>query len=103
MAAIEAARGERQIVELRVDPRERRALLIVAAGGEAVQRIAQDIDGDGLVAAQRQAIRQPAVARAQVGDAKRPAELLLDRRQNAALPDSGSSWREWSIGPAGGR
>ena len=59
--------------------------LIVAAGSEAVQRIAQDVDGDGPVAAQRQAIRQPAVSRAQVGDAQRAAELLLDRRQDAAL------------------
>ena len=39
----------------------------------------------GLVAAQRQAIRQPAVSRAQIGDAQRAAELLLDRRQHAAL------------------
>src|ERR1035437_2043607 len=48
---VQAARGQGQIVELRVDPRKGRVCLIVAAGGEAVQRIAQDVDRDGLMAA----------------------------------------------------
>ena len=100
---VEAARGERQIVELRVDAREGRVLLIVAAGGEAVQRIAQNVDGDGTVAAQRQAIGQPAVARAQIGDAQRPAKLLLDRRQDAALQVAIALGANASTGLAGVR
>ena len=100
---VEAARGDRQIVELRVDAREGRVFLIMAAGGEAVQRIAEDVDGDGMVAAERQAIGQPAVSRSQVGDAERPAKLLLDAAAGRGAPGSESSWRESSIGPAGVR
>ena len=77
---VDARRRQRQAVELGEDRAHRNG--VVAYGAKPVQRVGEQVESGHPVPAQRQAIGEPAAARADVEDLQRPRIVALERLQH---------------------